>query len=237
MAELGPTILVIEDDPAVRRFLRVTLSTQDYRVIEAVRGDEGIRHAAASRPDLIILDLGLPDLDGTDVARRLREWSNTPIIVVSARGKEQEKVVALDAGADDYLTKPFGVAELLARVRVVLRRLAANRADPPEPVFQTGTLRVDLSSREVFTGGRVVHLTPNEFKLLALMIRNAGRVMTHRQLLHGVWGPSATEENHYVRVYMNQLRQKLEPDPARPKYLLTELGVGYRLTEEQHGHG
>lgn len=232
MAELRPTILVIEDDPAVKKFLRVTLSTQDYQVIEASRGEEGIRHAATARPDLIILDLGLPDMDGIDVARRLREWSTMPIIVISARGKEQEKVVALDAGADDYLTKPFGVAELLARVRVVLRRLASSNRDSPEPVFTIGGLRVDLSSREVSVDGKIVHLTPNEFKLLALLIHNAGRVMTHRQLLHGVWGPGSGDENHYVRVYMNQLRQKLEADPARPKYFVTEMGVGYRLKAE-----
>jgi two-component system KDP operon response regulator KdpE len=232
MTDAQPTILLIEDDPAVRRFLRVTLSTQSYRVIEATRGEEGIRHAATAQPDVIILDLGLPDMDGTDVARRLREWTATPIIVVSARGREQEKVVALDAGADDYLTKPFGVAELLARVRVAMRRLAASRANPPVPVFASGALRVDLSSHEVTVDGQQIHLTPNEFKLLALLIANAGRVMTHRQLLEGVWGPSAADENHYVRVYMNQLRQKLERDPARPKYLLTELGVGYRLREQ-----
>jgi two-component system KDP operon response regulator KdpE len=175
-------------------------------------------------------------MDGTEVARRLREWSDVPIIVVSARGREQEKVVALDAGADDYLTKPFGVAELLARVRVVLRRLANGRVSPPpQPVFESGTLRVDLSSREVTLDGRTVHLTPNEFKLLSLLIQNVGRVMTHRQLLHGVWGPSAADENHYVRVYMNQLRQKLESDPAKPKYLLTEIGVGYRLRSDDPG--
>jgi two-component system KDP operon response regulator KdpE len=237
MAKLQPTILVIEDDPAVKKFLRVTLSTQDYQVIEATRGEEGIRHAATTRPDLIILDLGLPDMDGVDVARRLREWSATPIIVISARGREQEKVVALDAGADDYLTKPFGVAELLARVRVVLRRLAASAQDTPQPVFELGGLRVDLSSREVSVDGKIVHLTPNEFKLLSLLIQNAGRVMTHRQLLHGVWGPSAGDENHYVRVYMNQLRQKLEPDPSRPKYFVTELGVGYRLKAEASANG
>ena len=237
MAQLRPTILVIEDDPAVRKFLRVTLSTQDYQVVEASRGDEGIRHAATSRPDLIILDLGLPDMDGTEVARRLREWCTTPIIVVSARGKEQEKVVALDAGADDYLTKPFGVAELLARVRVVLRRLAARTQDTPQPVFELGELHVDLSLREVSVNGRNIHLTPNEFKLLALLIENAGRVMTHQQLLRGVWGPGTDEENHYVRVYMNQLRQKLESDPSRPRYFVTELGVGYRLRAEMSRSG
>jgi len=232
MAELKPTILVIEDEPPIQKFLRITLGTQDYRIIEAVTGEQGLRHAATAQPDLIILDLGLPDMDGVVVTKRLREWTSTPIIVVSARGKEQDKVVALDAGADDYLTKPFGVAELLARVRVVLRHLAA--ADPAtgEPVFTVGDLHVDLSRREITVGGKQVHLTPNEFKLLSVLIKNAGRVMTHRQLLRDIWGPGSAEESHYLRVYMNQLRQKLESDAARPKYLLTEIGVGYRLVSE-----
>src|SRR5205809_846040 len=167
MAELRPTILVIEDEPPLKRFLRITLESQNYTVIEAMRGEEGIRHAATSRPDLVILDLGLPDIDGVEVARRLREWSALPIIVVSARGKEQDKVVALDAGADDYLTKPFGVGELLARVRVALRHLAAANPETGEPVFEVGTLRVDLARREISAGGKPVHLTPNEFKLLS----------------------------------------------------------------------
>ena len=233
MAELRPTILVIEDEPPLKRFLRITLESQNYTVIEAMRGEEGIRHAATSRPDLVILDLGLPDIDGVEVARRLREWSALPIIVVSARGKEQDKVVALDAGADDYLTKPFGVGELLARVRAALRRLASARQDSSDPVFESGELKVDLSRREVSVGDRRVHLTPNEFKLLTMLVKNAGRVLTHRQLLHGVWGPGSAEETHYVRVYMNQLRQKLEPDSTRPRYLLTEPGVGYRLKDEE----
>src|SRR5690242_13889250 len=164
MAELKPTILVIEDEPPLQKFLRVSLETQDYRVIEAVTGEQGIRHAATAQPDLIILDLGLPDIDGVEVTRRLREWTSIPIVVVSARGKEQDKVVALDAGADDYLTKPFGVAELLARVRVVLRHLAVADSESGEPVFSVGPLRVDLSRREVSVNGDVIHLTPNEFK-------------------------------------------------------------------------
>jgi two-component system KDP operon response regulator KdpE len=233
MADLRPTILVIEDEPPLKKFLRITLESQDYTVIEATRGEEGIRHAATSRPDLVILDLGLPDIDGVEVAKRLREWSTMPIIVVSARGKEQEKVVALDAGADDYLTKPFGVGELLARVRVALRRLAVANQDSPEPVFELGSLKVDLSRREVTVDGAAVHLTPNEFKLLTMLVKNAGKVLTHRQLLHGVWGPGSGDETHYVRVYMNQLRQKLESDATRPRYLLTEPGVGYRLKGEQ----
>ena len=221
-------ILVIEDEPALRRFLRVTLGTQDYEVIEAATAEEGIRQAAAAGPDLVILDLGLPDLDGVAVARRLREWSAVPVIVVSARGKEQDKVVALDAGADDYLTKPFGVAELLARVRVALRHASAANLDTGEPVFEVGGLRVDLARREVAVDGRPVRLTPNEFKLLATLVKGDGKVLTHRQLLREVWGPGA-DESHYLRVYMNQLRQKIEPEPARPRYLLTETGVGYRV--------
>ena len=232
MAEPRFTILVIEDDPPLKKLLRITLESQGYAVIEASRGEEGIRHAAASRPDLVILDLGLPDIDGTEVARRLREWSAMPIIVVSARGREQEKVVALDAGADDYLTKPFGVGELLARVRVVMRHLAAVDPDTGEAVFEAGQLRVDLARRVVTVGGREVHLTPNEFKLLSVLVRNAGKVLTHQQLLREVWGPGSASETHYVRVYMNQLRQKLEDDAARPKYLVTEPGVGYRLMDE-----
>jgi two-component system KDP operon response regulator KdpE len=225
-------ILVIEDEPPLRKFLRVTLQSQGYHVVEATTAEEGLNRAAAAPPDLMILDLGLPDLDGIDVARRLREWTATPIIVVSARGKEQDKVVALDAGADDYLTKPFGVAELLARVRAALRRQAAARQDTGEPVFELPGLRVDLARREVTVRGKVVHLTPNEFRLLSVLVKNAGRVLTHRQLLQEVWGPDSARENHYLRVYVNQLRQKLEEDPTRPVYLLTEPGVGYRLIAE-----
>ncbi len=229
MPELKPTILVIEDEAPLQKFLRVTLEAQDFKVIEAPTGEQGLRHAATALPDLVILDLGLPDLDGVEVIGRLREWSSMPILVVSARGKEQDKVVALDAGADDYLTKPFGVSELLARVRVILRHLAAADRDTGDPVFETGALRVDLSRREVTVDGKPVHLTPNEFKLLAVLIKNAGKVMTHRQLLREVWGPGSGDETHYLRVYMNQLRQKIEGDASRPHYLLTEPGVGYRL--------
>jgi two-component system KDP operon response regulator KdpE len=232
MAKQRATILVIEDEPALQKFLRVTLETQDYHVVPATGGEAGLRHAAVDQPDLIILDLGLPDVDGVEVTRRLREWTRTPILVVSARGKEQDKVVALDAGADDYLTKPFGVGELLARVRVALRR-AATSDETGEPVYQSGSLRVDLSRREVSVGGKPVHLTRNEFRLLATLVKNAGRVLTHRQLLHEVWGPGSGEETHYLRVYMNQLRQKLEADPTRPQYLRTETGVGYRMVAQE----
>ena len=224
-----PTILVIEDDPQLQKFLRVSLTSQQYSVIEALTGESGLRHAANDQPDLLILDLGLPDIDGVELTRRIREWSAIPIIVISARGKEQDKVIALDAGADDYLTKPFAVGELLARVRVVLRHLATADAETGEAVFQSGDLHVDLARREVTVASRAIHLTPNEFRLLAVLIKNAGMVMTHRQLLHEVWGPGSGNESHYLRVYMNQLRQKIEPDPSRPQFLLTETGVGYRL--------
>jgi two-component system KDP operon response regulator KdpE len=233
MAEPKPTVLVIEDDPPLQKFLRVTLTTQDYNILEAETGEQGLRLAATATPDLIILDLGLPDIDGIEVARRLREWSAIPIIVVSARGKEQDKVVALDAGADDYLTKPFGVAELLARVRVALRHRAAVDPGTGEPVFETGELKVDLARREVTVSGQPVHLTPNEYKLLTVLVKSAGKVLTQRHLLKEVWGPGSTDQPHYLRVYMNQLRQKLEADASRPRYLLTEAGVGYRLVSEQ----
>jgi two-component system KDP operon response regulator KdpE len=223
-----PIILVIEDEPPLQKFLRVTLEP-DFTVIEVAAGEAGIRHAAYDRPDLILLDLGLPDLDGLEVIRRVREWSNVPVIVVTARGKEQDKVSALDAGADDYLTKPFGVGELLARVRVALRRAAARKTPEADPVFESGDLRVDLVRREVTSRGQRVHLTPNEFRLLSVLVKHAGMVLTHRQLLKEVWGPGSGQENHYLRVYMNQLRQKLEADPTKPQHLLTETGVGYRL--------
>ena len=226
------TILVIEDEHPLQKFLRAMLESQNYGVLGADSGESGLHRAAADRPDLIILDLGLPDIDGIELTRRLREWTATPIIVVSARGREQDKVSALDAGADDYVTKPFGVGELLARIRVVLRHLAAVNADTGDPVFETGSLRVDLGKRHVTIDGRDVHLTPNEFKLLSVLAKNAGRVLTHRFLLTEIWGPGSETEAHYLRVYMNQLRQKLETDPARPKYLLTEPGVGYRLTSD-----
>jgi two-component system KDP operon response regulator KdpE len=232
MADLKPIILVIEDEPPLRKFLRVTLDAQGYDVIETATGEAGVRHAAYDRPDLVILDLGLPDIDGIEVTRRIRAWSSIPIIVVSARGKEQDKVVALDAGADDYLTKPFGARELAARVRVALRHVAAVKGETGDARFEHRGLRVDLARREVGVNGVAVHLTPNEFRLLAVLVRHAGMVMTHRQLLQEVWGPGSGQETHYLRVYMNQLRQKIEADPARPQHLLTETGVGYRLASE-----
>ena len=234
MSDLKPTILVIEDDPPIQKFLRLTLEAHDFRVIEAMRGEHGIRHAAMAGPDLIILDLGLPDIDGIEVTKRLREWNRTPVLVLSVRDREDDKVAALDNGADDYLTKPFGIGELLARVRVALRHQAAANQETGNPVFETGSgaLRVDLSRREVTVNGRVVRLTPNEFKLLAVLVKHSGKVLTHRQLLREVWGPGSGDETHYLRVYMNQLRQKIEEEPSRPKFLITELGVGYRLVGE-----
>lgn len=233
MPEPSPVILVIEDEAAIRKFLRVALSSQPYQVIECETGEAGLLQAASRMPDLVILDLGLPDMDGVELVRRLREWSSVAVIVVSARGKEQDKIVALDAGADDYLTKPFSVGELLARARVALRHAASAHAESGDPVFITGELKVDLLHRRVTVAGREVHLTPNEFKLLTMLVKHAGMVLTHRQLLKEVWGPGSGNETHYVRVYMNQLRQKLEQDPARPRYLLTEPGVGYRLVTDE----
>jgi two-component system, OmpR family, KDP operon response regulator KdpE len=225
-----PTILIIEDEESIRRFLRVSLAASGYRLVESATGRDGLLQAATAQPDLIILDLGLPDMDGIDLTRQIREWSKVPIIIVSARGKEQDKVVALDAGADDYLTKPFGVGELLARLRVALRHRATTQTGD-EPVFQNGDLKVDLARREVTLAGKPLHLTPNEYRLLSILVQHAGRVLTHRQLLKDVWGPGSSQETHYLRVYMNQLRQKIEADPAQPKFLLTEPGVGYRLAD------
>jgi two-component system KDP operon response regulator KdpE len=228
----APLLLLIEDEPQMRRFLRAALGAEEYRLVEASSAREGLALAASRNPDLVMLDLGLPDRDGLDVARELRGWSAVPIIVLSARGREQDKVTALDLGADDYLTKPFGVEELLARIRVALRHSARPPGAAAEPVFAAGDLRVDLERREVRRDGREIHLTPTEYKLLTLMIRHAGKVLTHRQLLKDVWGVNYAGQSHYVRVYMAQLRQKLEQDPSRPRLLLTEPGVGYRLKAE-----
>ena len=231
MAEGTPLVLLIEDEPQMRRFLRAALESHDYRLVEATTSREGLAQATSRNPDVILLDLGLPDGDGIDLARRIREWSVTPIVVISARGQEQDKVAALDAGADDYLTKPFGTDELLARLRVALRH-AARVAAPAEPVFSVGELRVDLAARRVFVGSSEVHLTPTEYKLLTVLVRNAGKVVTQRQILKEVWGPNAVEHTHYLRVYMAQLRHKIEQDPTRPHHLQTEVGVGYRLRLE-----
>jgi two-component system KDP operon response regulator KdpE len=232
MAEPLPVVLVVEDEPQMRRFLTAALESHEYRPVEATTAREGLAQASGRNPDVILLDLGLPDADGIDVTRRIREWSRAPIIVISARGQEQDKIAALDAGADDYLTKPFGVGELMARLRVALRHAARPDVGSGEPVFTTGDLRVDLERRQVWVAGAEVHLTPTQYKLLATMVRHAGKVLTHRRLLTEVWGPNVTEHTHYLRVYMAQLRHKLERDPARPLYFLTEPGVGYRLRSE-----
>lgn len=220
-------ILLIEDEPQMRRFLRVILHGHGYKVMEAVTGEEGLNEAAIRNPDIILLDLGLPDIDGLIVTQRLREWSETPIIVISAREQETDKVKALDAGADDYLTKPFGAGELLARIRVAMRHKAAKKTG--QSVFIVGKLTVDLSKRQVLRDGKEVHLTPIEYKLLAVLIQNAGKVVTHSQLLKEAWGPPYAHQTQYLRVYMTQLRHKLEADPARPKFLINEPGVGYRF--------
>jgi len=228
----GPRILTIEDEAEIRRFLRVSLSHHGFRLLEAETGASGVLHAAQHQPDLILLDLGLPDMDGLEVIRQVREWSRVPIVVLSARGQEREKVTALDSGADDYLTKPFGIGELLARIRVALRHNLAGDRSAGEPVFAVDRLKVDLARRQVFVDGGEVHLTPTEYRLLTTLIKHAGKVITHRQLLKEVWGPDSVYETHYLRVFMAQLRQKIEADPARPRCLLTEPGVGYRLAAE-----
>jgi two-component system KDP operon response regulator KdpE len=231
MTAEGPKILIIEDEQEIRRFLRASLVAHGYRLVEADSGRQGLMMAASQQPDMIVLDLGLPDMDGIELIPRIREWSSLPIIILSARGQEREKVAALDAGADDYLTKPFGMDELLARMRVALRH-SLRHGDSDSPVFSVGRLTVDLSSRQIMAGGREVHLTPTEFRLLATLIRHAGKVITHRQLLNEVWGPDSLDETHSLRVYMAKLRDKIEEDSARPHYLLTEPGVGYRLVAE-----
>ena len=223
----APLVLVVDDEAAVRRFLRATLPNQGYRLVECETGEQALVEASTRSPDLILLDLGLPDLDGVEVTRRLREWTAIPVIVLSARGQENDKIEALDAGADDYLTKPFGMGELLARMRVALRHRDVDGEE--EPVFEVGELKVDLGARRVFVRGQEVRLTRTEYRLLALLVHHAGKVVTHRQLLKEVWGPGSTDQTHYLRVYMGQLRHKIEQDPARPRYLTTEIGVGYRL--------
>jgi len=230
MTELSTRVLIVDDEPQIRRFLRTSLSAHGYRIIEASGGQEAMTLLATERPELVLLDLGLSDMDGLEVIRRLREWSTIPIIVVSVRGREAEKIAALDGGADDYVTKPFGMGELLARMRTALRHRLQAEAD--EPVFHSSGLSVDLMRRLVTIDGQEVKLTPKEYDLLRLLVIHAGKVITHRQLLREVWGPGAVHETHYLRVYIGQLRQKIEPDPAQPRYLLTEPGVGYRLRLE-----
>jgi two-component system KDP operon response regulator KdpE len=227
-----PVVLLVEDEPQIRRFLRAALDSHGFRLIEAATGEEGLAAATTRQPEIIILDLGLPDMDGLEIIRRVREWSAIPIIVLSARGQERDKITALDAGADDYVAKPFGVGELLARMRVALRHAARGTDEPGESRFSVGDLQVDLAQRQVTLAGQPVHLTPIEYRLLTTLVRHAGKLLTHRQLLNEVWGPNYTEQAHYLRVYTAQLRRKLEADPARPRYVLTEPGVGYRLAAE-----
>ncbi len=229
MKENPATILLIEDERQMRRFLRVTLQSESYGVIEADTAAEGLSQAAMRNPDIIILDLGLPDMDGLEVIKKLREWSAVPVIIISAREQEGDKIKALDRGADDYLTKPFGVGELLARIRVALRHAAPQNKDQGQAIFVTEDLKIDFLKRQVHVGAQEIHLTPIEYRLLTVLVRNAGRVMTHRQILKEVWGPPYIEQTHYLRVFMNQLRKKIEADSTRPRFLLNEPGVGYRF--------
>ncbi|HSJ53593.1 MAG TPA: response regulator [Anaerolineae bacterium] len=229
MSESGVRVLVVDDERAIRRFLRTMLAAHGYTVYEASDGREALSAVVGDRPDLIILDLGLPDIDGIEVTRQLREWTHTPIIVLSVREDEATKVAALDVGADDYLTKPFGTAELMARMRAALRH-AAQPGD--EPVFEVGDLRMDLARRQVTMAGGDVVLTPTEYDLLRVLVQHAGKVLTHRQLLRQVWGTGYEGETHLLQVNISNLRRKIEPEPSRPNYVLTEIGVGYRLRGE-----
>ncbi|MBX9610002.1 MAG: two-component system response regulator KdpE [Burkholderiales bacterium] len=232
MSTPSPVAVVIEDEPQIRRFVRAALEAEGWQVFEADTAQRGLTEAGTRKPDLLVLDLGLPDSDGLDVIRDVRGWSVVPIVVLSARSDESDKIAALDAGADDYLTKPFGVGELLARVRANLRRpraAAAGAGAEASPLFRFGDVEVDRAARLVRKGGAEVHLTPIEYRLLTVLVANAGRVLTHRQLLREVWGPSHAEQSHYLRIYMGHLRQKLEPDPAQPRHFVTETAVGYRL--------
>jgi two-component system KDP operon response regulator KdpE len=226
----GARILVIDDERQIRRMLHTSLSGHGYQVFEAANGEEGLLAAADQKPDIILLDLGLPDLDGVDVTRRLREWTRTPIIVLSVREREQDKVSALDAGADDYLTKPFGMSELLARIRVSLRHYGQSNQ---EPIFQAGNLKIDFGKRQVLLSGSVVSLTPTEYDLLRLLIQHGGKVLTHRQLLTQVWGEAYEFQTHLLQVNISNLRKKIEFDPNIPQYIQTESGVGYRFKPEE----
>jgi two-component system KDP operon response regulator KdpE len=221
--------LIIDDEPQIRRLLRITLEAAGYQVMDAATGQEGLVQAAQGRPQVILLDLGLPDMDGVTVLKRLREWTRTPIVILSVKDRDSEKAAALDAGADDYVTKPFGTAELLARLRVALR----HSEEPSEPpIFHSGELVVDLADRRVTVAGKEVSFTATEYNLLRLLVRHAGKVLTHRFLLREIWGPNAENQSHYLRVYVARLREKMEADPSRPALLLTEPGIGYRLVEK-----
>ncbi|MBC7444260.1 MAG: two-component system response regulator KdpE [Polaromonas sp.] len=231
---VAPVVVIVEDEPQIRRFVRSALEAEGWLVFEADTAKKGLSEAGTRKPDLLVLDLGLPDGDGLALIRDVRGWSGVPIIVLSARSSEADKIAALDAGADDYLTKPFGVGELLARLRANLRRprvaaIDGSPAQDADPVFRFGGVEVDRQARLVRRAGAEVHLTPIEYRLLSMLMANAGRVLTHRQLLREVWGPSHAGQSHYLRIYMGHLRQKLEADPAQPQHLLTETAVGYRL--------
>ena len=227
MTETNALLLIVEDDVQTRRFLKSSLSHKGWRIIEADNGKSGLAMIKNENPDLVILDIGLPDMDGISVTKRLRQISDLPVLVLSARSEEQNKIMALDAGADDYLTKPFGTGELQARIKALLRR--SNRSNPNNEIFETGQLKVDLAQRKAFIADNEVRITPIEFRLLSILVRQAGLVVTHRQILQEVWGAEHIRDQHYLRVYMGQLRHKLEINPARPRYLMTEVGVGYRL--------
>ena len=230
MSDIGLRVLVVDDEPAIRRFLRASLGAHGYTVMEASCGEDALKTVALNHPEVVILDLGLPDIDGVEVTRRLREWTQIPIIILSVREQEGDKIAALDAGADDYLTKPFGMGELMARMRVALRRSAQTTE---EPIYQIDELEVDLARRQVSVAGQDISLTPTEFDLLRVLAQHAGKVITHHQLLRMVWGDAYQTETHLLRVNMSNLRRKIEPDPARPRYILTEPGVGYRLKTVQ----
>lgn len=232
MTELETLVLVVEDEPQMRKFIRASLSSHGYRVVEAERTSDAVSLLTSHNPAIMLLDLGLPDGDGVELTRQLREWTRVPIVVLSARGREDDKISALDAGADDYLTKPFAVNELLARMRVALRHAQASAmTGPASQMLVFGDVRIDLVRREVFRNDEELHLTPIEYKLLLMMAQNAGKVLTHRQILKEIWGPSYANQTHYVRVHMAELRKKIEAEPARPKLLATEPGVGYRLRD------
>ena len=233
MTQSGPLVLLIEDEPPMRRFLRASLTSHGFRLIEAATAREGLAMATGERPALILLDLGLPDGDGITLTKNLREWSSVPIVVISARGREDDKVMALDAGADDYLTKPFGVNELLARIRVAFRHAQAAEGGVSASAIDLGGLRIDLSKHVVTVGEREVHLTPIEYRLVSLLAQHAGKVLTHRHLLKEVWGPGHAEQTHYLRVRMAELRKKIEQNPSQPRWLLTEPGVGYRMRSDE----
>lgn len=226
MSESGARVLVVDDERPIRRFLQASLSAHGYRVVEATNGSEALTAVLNERPDLVILDLGLPDIEGTEVIRRLREWTQVPVIILSVRGQDTDKITALDAGADDYLTKPFSIGELMARMRVALRHSAKVE---DEPIFEIGDLKVDFGRRQVSVGGNPITLTPTEYDVLRVLVQHAGKVLTHRQLLRQVWGLAYESETHLLRVNVSNLRRKIEPDPTRPEYILTEPGVGYRL--------